>query len=68
MVNNTDRVTRIANDAEVTKRQAAKALDALVDGVQEALSKGDSIILRGFGMFSVLGPRSLFGGPRVGQA
>jgi DNA-binding protein HU-beta len=53
-MNRADLMTRIAKDAEITKRQAAKALDALVDGVQEALSKGDSIILMGFGTFSVM--------------
>ena len=56
-MNKADLVTRIAKDAELTKRQAAKALDALVDGVQEALSRGDSITLMGFGTFSVM-PRS----------
>jgi DNA-binding protein HU-beta len=47
-------VTRIATDAEITKRQAAKAINALVDGLQEALCKGDSITLMGFGTFSVM--------------
>jgi DNA-binding protein HU-beta len=53
-MNKADLMTRIAKDAEITKRQAAKALKAIVDGVQEALSKGDSIILMGFGTFSVM--------------
>jgi DNA-binding protein HU-beta len=53
-MNKADLVTRIAKDAELTKQQAAKALDALVDGVQQALSKGDSITLVGFGTFSVM--------------
>jgi DNA-binding protein HU-beta len=56
-MNKADLMTRIAKDAEITKRQAAKALDALVDGVQEALRKGNSITLMGFGTFSVM-PRS----------
>jgi DNA-binding protein HU-beta len=53
-MNKADLTTRIAKDAEITKRQAAKALDAIVDGVQEALSKGDSITLMRFGTFSVM--------------
>ncbi len=53
-MNRADLVTRIAKDAEITKRQAAKAIDALVVGVQEALSEGDSITLMGFGTFSVM--------------
>src|SRR5919109_567689 len=47
-MNKADLVTRIAKDAEITKRQAEKVLDTLMDGVQEALSKGDSITLVGF--------------------
>jgi DNA-binding protein HU-beta len=53
-MNRADLVMRIAKDAEITKRQAAKALDALVGGMQKALSKGDSITLMGFGTFSVM--------------
>jgi DNA-binding protein HU-beta len=44
----------VAKDAEITKKQAEKALNALVDSVQEALSKGDSVTLVGFGTFSVM--------------
>jgi DNA-binding protein HU-beta len=67
-MNKADLVTRIAKDAEITKRQAAKALVALVDGVQEALSRGDSITLMGFGTFSVM-PRSARKGrnPQTGR-
>jgi DNA-binding protein HU-beta len=53
-MNKADLVTRIAQDAEITKRQAAKALDALVHGVRETLSHGGSITLMGFGTFSVM--------------
>jgi DNA-binding protein HU-beta len=53
-MNRADLVTRIAKDADITKRQAEKALSALVSSVQEALSKGDSITLVGFGTFSVM--------------
>ena len=53
-MNRADLVTKISKDAEITKRQAEKALTALVDSVQEALSKGDSVTLVGFGTFSVM--------------
>jgi DNA-binding protein HU-beta len=56
-MNKADLVTKIAQRAEISKRQAAKALEALMDGVQEALSQGGSITLMGFGTFSVT-PRS----------
>jgi DNA-binding protein HU-beta len=53
-MNRADLVTKIAKDAEITKKQAERALNALVSGVQEALSKGDSVTLVGFGTFSVM--------------
>ena len=53
-MNRADLITRMAKNAELTKRQAEKALNALVDSVQEALSKGDSVTLVGFGTFTVM--------------
>jgi DNA-binding protein HU-beta len=53
-MNRADLVTKISRDAEITKRQAEKALNSLVDSVQDALSKGDSVTLVGFGTFSVM--------------
>jgi DNA-binding protein HU-beta len=67
-MNKADLVTRVAKDAEITKRQAEKALDALVGGVQEALLKGDSITLVGFGTFSVMSRSARKGrNPQTGQ-
>ena len=67
-MNRTDLMTRIAKEAEITKRQAAKALDALVDGMQEALGRGDSIILMGFGTLSVMSRSPRKGrNPRTGR-
>ena len=53
-MNRADLVTRIAKDADITRRQAEQALNALVSSVQEALSRGDSVTLVGFGTFSVM--------------
>ena len=53
-MNRADLVTKISRDEEITKRQAEKALNSLVDSVQDALSKGDSVTLVGFGTFSVM--------------
>jgi DNA-binding protein HU-beta len=67
-MNRADLVTKIAKDAEITKRQAEKALNALVDSVQEALSKGDSLTLVGFGTFSVMARASRKGrNPQTGR-
>lgn len=37
----------------LTKKQAAEALDALLDAITEALKRGDSVLLTGFGKFEV---------------
>jgi DNA-binding protein HU-beta len=46
-------VDRIAKGAELTKAQAARALDEVLDGITDALRKGDSVSIVGFGTFLV---------------
>lgn len=46
-------ITKIAEDAGITKVAAVAALDAFMDGVTKALKKGDKLTLVGFGTFSV---------------
>lgn len=48
-----DLIDKMAKDADISKAAAAKALDALIDGVTKALKKGDKLALVGFGTFSV---------------
>ncbi len=45
-------VERIAAEAEISKAQALKAYEALIGGIQDALSSGDKVTLTGFGTFS----------------
>ena len=52
-MNRRDLVAKIATDAQVTRAQAAKALDSFIDGVQTTLRKGDRVTLSGFGSFAV---------------
>ena len=52
-MNKGDLVKHIADSAGITKTQAADALNAVVDGVQATLKKGDKVSLVGFGTFSV---------------
>lgn len=52
-MNKRDLVEKIAEDAALTRTQAAKALDAFIDGVQTGLSRGDRVALVGFGTFAV---------------
>jgi DNA-binding protein HU-beta len=51
-VNKRDLIRKIARDARLTNTQAAKALDAVLDGVQSSLIRGDRVTLVGFGTFA----------------
>ncbi len=45
-------VEAIARDAGVTPEQAAAALDATLDNIQQALARGEQVYLADFGIFS----------------
>ena len=46
-------IDKIATDAEITKSDAASAVDSLIDGVTTTLKKGQRVTLVGFGTWSV---------------
>ena len=46
-------IDAIASDANLTKADAKRALDAFVSTTTKALKKGDRVALVGFGSFSV---------------
>ena len=52
-MNKTELIDAIAKSADITKSDAGKALNGMIDAVYEALSSGDSVTLIGFGTFSV---------------
>lgn len=52
-MNKSELVAAIAAKAKMTKKDAEKALNAFVDGVQAALVKGQKVQLVGFGSFEV---------------
>jgi DNA-binding protein HU-beta len=52
-MNKAEIVARIARDAGLTKSDALKAIDALIDNVTRALKKGDKVTLVGFGTFAI---------------
>src|SRR2546430_15415948 len=52
-MNKADLVDKIAGACEISKAQAATAIDTAVDSVTAALRKGDRVALIGFGTFSV---------------
>lgn len=52
-MNKTELIAHIAENAEISKAAAARALDATLSGVTQTLRKGDSVSLVGFGTFVV---------------
>ena len=48
-----DFVDRVADRAGLSKRDAASAVDAVLDTIESALRSGDEISFSGFGKFSV---------------
>ena len=52
-MNRSDLIAKMAAEAGISKAAAERTLSAFVDGVAEALRKGDKVSLVGFGTFSV---------------
>ncbi len=49
----TDVVSAVADAADLSKADAGRALDALINVITKALKSGDSVTLTGFGTFAV---------------
>ena len=52
-MNKTELIAAIAEQAEISKKDAEKALKAFVDEVTEQLKEGEKVQLVGFGTFEV---------------
>ena len=52
-MNKTELIDSIAEAADLPKAAAARALDAAVDAITNALKEGDSVSLVGFGTYTV---------------
>jgi len=52
-MNKGDFVSAVADAAELSKTDDARAVDAMIDTISAALKKGDTVTLVGFGTFSV---------------
>jgi DNA-binding protein HU-beta len=63
-----DIINRLADQTGIPKLKAEQAVDALFQSMKEALSRGDRIELRGFGVF-IVKPRKRGVGrnPRTGE-
>jgi len=68
-VNKTDLIDAIAAAADLPKASAGRALDAIVDSITDALSKGEQVTLVGFGTFAVKHRAAREGrNPQTGQS
>ena len=54
-------ISCIAEKAQITKKQAALALNATLDGIVGALKAGEKVTLIGFGSFSVVNRKARTG-------
>ena len=52
-MNKTELVAAVAAKAELSKKDAEAAVNAVFDSVKDALAEGDKVSLFGFGTFSV---------------
>ncbi|RZA37060.1 MAG: HU family DNA-binding protein [Lysobacteraceae bacterium] len=52
-MNKTELVDQVAESADLSKADAARAVDAVISSVTKALKKGDSVTVVGFGTFQV---------------
>ena len=52
-MNKSQLIAQIAEGADISKKAAGDALDAMTSSISNALKDGDSVALIGFGTFSV---------------
>lgn len=68
-MNKTELVAQIAEQADISKAAAERALAATVGSITGALKKGDSVTLVGFGTFSVSARAARQGkNPKTGES
>ena len=67
-MNKVDLVSAVAKLAELSKKDAGLAVEAVFDAISEALEKGDKVQLIGFGTFDVSERAAREGrNPRTGE-
>lgn len=68
-MNKNDLISQVAGDAGLSKADATKAVDAVLDNIAGSLSNGGEVRLVGFGTFSVTHRKATTGrNPRTGEA
>ncbi len=68
-MNKNDLVSAVASSSGLSKTDAAKAIDGVVDAITSSLSGGTEVRLVGFGTFSVSHRKATTGrNPRTGES
>ena len=67
-MNKTELIAAVAEKAEISKKDAEKAVKAFTDAVADVVGKGGLVLLVGFGKFVVWESRASVGSnPRTGE-
>ncbi len=67
-MNKNELIAEVANTAGMSKTDAGRALDVVIDSISASLTKGKEVRLVGFGSFSVAHRRASQGrNPRTGE-
>lgn len=67
-MNKNDLVAAVADDSGLSKKDAASAVDSVIDVITDALKTGDEVRLVGFGTFAVTHRAASQGrNPRTGE-
>lgn len=67
-MNKTELTEAIASEADLSKASAGRVLDAVIEAISGALSKGDQVAIAGFGTFLVRERGARTGrNPRTGE-
>ena len=67
-MNKADFIASVADSAELSKADAGRSVDAMIETITKALKKGDTVTLVGFGTFSIRKRAARTGrNPRTGQ-
>ena len=68
-MNKQELIKKVAQDAEITQKQAAAALESVTAAIKEAVAGGDKVQLIGFGTFESKKRDARTGrNPRTGKA
>ena len=68
-MNKAELIDAVAEDSDLTKASAARALDSAIENITSALRSGNNVTLVGFGTFTVRRRDARIGrNPRTGEA